>query len=60
MAKPLAVLSAVRGFAGRPDRQRPDSGWIAAVVVVGLVLGGCGSGSSGGAVPESCEVPDAV
>ncbi len=60
MAKPLAVLSAVRGFAGRPDRQGPSSGWIAVVVVVGLVLGGCGSGGSGGVVPESCAVPDGV
>ena len=60
MAKPPAVLSAVRGFAGRPDRQGPSSGWIAVVVVVGLVLGGCGSGGSGGVVPGSCVVPDGV
>ena len=33
---------------------------MAVVVVVGLVLGGCGSGGSGGAVPESCVVPDGV
>ena len=60
MAKPLVVLSAVRGFAGC-WAGRPGGGRIAVVVVVvGLVLGGCGSGSSGGAVPESCEVPDAV
>ena len=60
MAKPPAVLSAVRGFAGRPARQGPSSGWIAVVVVVGLVLGGCGSGGSGGVVPGSCVVPDGV
>ncbi len=64
MAKPLVVLSAVRGFAGCsavvPVRRGPDSGWVAVVVVVGLVLGGCGSGGSGGAVPESCVVPEGV
>ena len=70
MAKPLAVLSAVRGSAGVPVRRwpggggcfrrRPGFGPVLAVVVVGLVLGGCGSGGSGGAVPESCVVPDGV
>ena len=59
MAKPLVVLSAVRGFAGC-WAGRPGGGRIAVVVVVGLVLGGCGSGGSGGVVPESCVVPDAA
>ncbi len=59
MTKPLVVLSAVRGFAGC-WAGRPGGGRIAVVVVVGLVLGGCGSGGSGGAVPESCVVPDGV
>ncbi len=65
MAMPLAVLSAVRGFAGCsavvPVRRWLGGGRVlAVVVVVGLVLGGCGSGGSGGVVPESCVVPDGV
>ncbi len=60
MAKPPAVLSAVRGFAGRSDQRWPGGGRVLAVVVLGLVLGGCGSGGSGGVVPESCVVPDGV
>ncbi len=65
MARPLAVRSAVRGFAGCwagvPVRRWLGGGRVlAVVVVVGLVLGGCGSGGSGGAVPESCVVPDGV
>ncbi len=53
------MLSVVRGFAGSsaglPVR-RSGFGPVLAVVVVGLVLGGCGSGSSGGVVPVSCVV----
>ncbi len=64
MAKPLVVRSAVRGFAGCwagvPVRRWPGGGRVLTVVVVGLVLGGCGSGGSGGVVPESCVVPEGV
>ncbi len=64
MTKPLAVRSAVRGFAGCwagvPVRRWPGGGRVLAVVFLGLVLGGCGSGGSDGAVPESCVVPDGV